>query len=172
SMKADFQHLPLAPATLHILLALAGEDLHGYGIMQEVQRQSEGRYRLGPGTLYDNLARLLRDGLVDESGGEGRRRYYRLTGSGRGDGGVGDRNTGRALASRKSVAKEGVMIRRFYIWLLRLPPPRFREEFAGEMLWIFDQARCDGLGRLVGDAAASLVRQWCFRSGMNGTQAV
>ena len=82
-MKADFEHLPLAPATLHILLALAAEDLHGYGIMQEVQRQSEGRYRLGPGTLYDNLARLLRDGLVDESGGEGRRKYYRLTASGR-----------------------------------------------------------------------------------------
>jgi len=61
------------------------------------------------------------------------------------------------------------MIRRLYIWLLRLHPPRFREEFAGEMLWIFDQARCDGSGRLVGDAAASVVRQWCFRSGMNGT---
>ena len=48
--------LPLSPATLHILLSLAGEDLHGYGIMQEVARQSEGKYKLGPGTLYDNLA--------------------------------------------------------------------------------------------------------------------
>jgi len=82
------QFLPLAPATLHILLALAGENLHGYGIMQEVSRQSEGGYRLGPGTLYDNLARLIDRGLVEEAGArradpDSRRRYYRLTGAGR-----------------------------------------------------------------------------------------
>jgi DNA-binding PadR family transcriptional regulator len=81
--------LPLAPATLHILLALAGEDLHGYGIMQEVSRQSEGLYRMGPGTLYDNLQRLMDEGLVAEAGRrareqESRRRYYRLTALGRG----------------------------------------------------------------------------------------
>jgi DNA-binding PadR family transcriptional regulator len=80
--------LPLAPATLHILLSLAGEDLHGYGIMQEVLRQSEGRYKLGPGTLYDNLQRLMEQGMVQEaarrSGNEDpRRRYYRLTPLGR-----------------------------------------------------------------------------------------
>jgi DNA-binding PadR family transcriptional regulator len=75
--------LPLNPATLHILLALAAEDLHGYGIMQEVQRQSEGRYRLGPGTLYDNLARLLREGLVSEREQQARRKYYRLSAAGR-----------------------------------------------------------------------------------------
>jgi DNA-binding PadR family transcriptional regulator len=45
--------LPLSPAALHILLALAGDDRHGYGIMQEITRQSEGQYKLGPGTLYD-----------------------------------------------------------------------------------------------------------------------
>ena len=55
-MKSVDAFLPLAPAVLHILLALAGEELHGYGIMQEVIRQSEGRYKLGPGTLYDNPA--------------------------------------------------------------------------------------------------------------------
>lgn len=87
-MKQDVQrHLPLAPATLHILLALAGEDRHGYGIMQEVARQSEGRYRVGPGTLYDNLQRLTAQGIVAEveSGPEDdpRRRYYRLTTLGR-----------------------------------------------------------------------------------------
>lgn len=74
--------LPLTPATLHILLALAGEDLHGYGIMQEVSRQSEGQYKLGPGTLYDNLQRLLEQGLVQEVSRvdleQPRRRYYRL----------------------------------------------------------------------------------------------
>src|ERR1700736_6751173 len=74
--------LPLSPATLHILLSLAGEDLHGYGIMQEVARQSEGRYKLGPGTLYENLQRLVRKGVVEPVGEEAddsRRRYYRLT---------------------------------------------------------------------------------------------
>jgi DNA-binding PadR family transcriptional regulator len=78
--------LPLNPATLHILLALAGEDLHGYAIMQEVARQSEGRYKLGPGTLYDNLQRLLDQGLVQERAQErdSRRRYYRLSGLGKG----------------------------------------------------------------------------------------
>jgi DNA-binding PadR family transcriptional regulator len=55
-MKDDFKEfLPLSPATFYILLALSDEDRHGYGIMQEVTRQSEGRYKLGPGTFYDNL---------------------------------------------------------------------------------------------------------------------
>ena len=80
--------LPLAPATLHILLSLAGEKMYGYAIMQEVARQSEGRFRLGPGTLYDNLQRLMKQRLVEETssgaGESGRRRYYRLTGLGRG----------------------------------------------------------------------------------------
>jgi DNA-binding PadR family transcriptional regulator len=76
--------LPLSPAILHILVALSGEDRHGYGIMQEVARQSEGQYKLGPGTLYDNLEKLLGQGIVQEanprsSGGDSRRRYYRLT---------------------------------------------------------------------------------------------
>src|ERR1700724_2795038 len=80
--------LPLAPATLHILLALASENLHGYGIMQEVARQSEGRYKLGPGTLYDNLQKLLDQTLVGEASSrvaddDPRRRYYRLTRFGR-----------------------------------------------------------------------------------------
>lgn len=80
--------LPLSPAVLHILLALSGEDRHGYGIMQEIARQSSGRYKLGPGTLYDNLEKLLEKDLVRESprrpGEEDpRRRYYRLTGTGK-----------------------------------------------------------------------------------------
>jgi DNA-binding PadR family transcriptional regulator len=75
--------LPLTPATLHILLALTGGEMHGYAIMQDVLRQSEGLYKLGPGTLYDNLQRLVRQGLVKELGAktgdeDSRRRYYRL----------------------------------------------------------------------------------------------
>jgi DNA-binding PadR family transcriptional regulator len=75
---------PLNPATLLILLALAGADLHGYAIMQEVSRQSDGKYRLGPGTLYDNLQRLIDLEWVKElDSNDPRRRYYRLTPSGR-----------------------------------------------------------------------------------------
>jgi DNA-binding PadR family transcriptional regulator len=79
---------PLSPATLHILVSLAGEDLHGYGIMQEVARQSEGKYKLGPGTLYDNLQKLLSRSLVEQfrhrsDDDDPRRRYYRLTPQGR-----------------------------------------------------------------------------------------
>jgi DNA-binding PadR family transcriptional regulator len=55
---------PLSAATLHILLALAGGNLHGYGIIKEVARNSDGHYRLGPGTLYDNLKKLISAGLV------------------------------------------------------------------------------------------------------------
>jgi DNA-binding PadR family transcriptional regulator len=55
---------PLSSATLHILLALAGGNLHGYGIIKEVARNSDGHYRLGPGTLYDNLKKLISAGLV------------------------------------------------------------------------------------------------------------
>jgi DNA-binding PadR family transcriptional regulator len=81
--------LPLSPATLHILLSLAAEELHGYAIMQEVQRQSEGKYKLGPGTLYDNLQKMIDRGLVEELGkkpgdDDPRRRYYRLSMLGRG----------------------------------------------------------------------------------------
>jgi len=80
--------LPLSSAALHILLALAGEDLHGYGIMLEIARQSEGIYKIGPGTLYDNLRKLIQSGWVQELGprrgdDDPRKRYYRLTDDGR-----------------------------------------------------------------------------------------
>ncbi len=88
-MKQDLSpFLPLSSAALHILVSLAGDDLHGYGIMQEVKRQSAGQYKLGPGTLYDNLQRLIDWRLVQELGhragdDDPRRRYYRLTSLGR-----------------------------------------------------------------------------------------
>jgi DNA-binding PadR family transcriptional regulator len=80
--------LPLSPATLYILLALVGGELHGYGIMLEAARQSQGQYKLGPGTLYDNLRKLMAQRIVEEfrkrsSGDDPRRRYYRLTDLGR-----------------------------------------------------------------------------------------
>ena len=80
--------LPLGQAALYILLALAGEERHGYGIMQEAARQSHGKYKPGPGTLYDNLQKLMDQGLIEESrrapaNEDPRRRYYRLTSFGR-----------------------------------------------------------------------------------------
>ncbi len=87
-MKEDVREfVPLSTATLHILLSLAGEDRHGYGIMQEVARQSEGKYKLGPGTLYDNLQKLIEGRLVQPVGGrddeDPRRRYYRISSLGK-----------------------------------------------------------------------------------------
>lgn len=87
-MELD-DYRPLAPAMLHILLSLAGEPMHGYGVMQEVLRQSGGRYNLGPGTLYDNLQRLMKQCMVEEVAGpaqeeHSRRRYYRISSFGYG----------------------------------------------------------------------------------------
>lgn len=81
---------PLTPAAFHILLALADGERHGYSIMQEVTAITEGRVRLGPGTLYRSIKALLADGLIEESSerpdpalDDERRRYYRLTRPGR-----------------------------------------------------------------------------------------
>ena len=83
---APASHLPLTPATFQILMALLDGERHGYAIMQEVAERSEGSVRLGPGTLYGSLKRLLELGLVVESGeradpdsDDERRRYYRIT---------------------------------------------------------------------------------------------
>jgi DNA-binding PadR family transcriptional regulator len=79
---------PLSTAAQYILLALASEDLHGYGIIQEIARQTEDSYRIGPGTLYDNLKKLMDAGLVIDAPRSSRskdddRRFYRLTPAGR-----------------------------------------------------------------------------------------
>src|ERR1700750_2142037 len=78
--------LPLRPSVFHILLALSDGDLHGYGIMQEVSEHTGGQIRLGPGTLYGAIKRLLGTGLLvevderpDPELDDERRRYYRLT---------------------------------------------------------------------------------------------
>ncbi len=78
--------LPLTPATFHILLALADGEQHGYGIMKEVEAQTNGQVQLGPGTLYGAIKRLRKEGLIEGSDerpdpalDDERRRYYRLT---------------------------------------------------------------------------------------------
>jgi DNA-binding PadR family transcriptional regulator len=82
--------LPLKTNWFHILLSLAGDDQHGYGIMQEVLDRTGGKVRLWPATLYGSLKRLIETGLIEESDerparefDDARRRYYRLTRLGR-----------------------------------------------------------------------------------------
>jgi len=82
--------LPLTAPVFHILLALADEERHGYGIMQDVARQTDDALQLGPGTLYGCLKRMLAAKLVEESDerpdpelDDQRRRYYRMTPFGR-----------------------------------------------------------------------------------------
>ena len=81
--------LPLTPAVFHVLLALAGGERHGYAIMQEVAARTDGQIKMGPGTLYGTIKRLLEAQLIEESDerpdpqlDDDRRRYYRLTGVG------------------------------------------------------------------------------------------
>jgi len=80
----------LTPAMFHVLLALAGDDLHGYAILKEVELRTEGKVKLSTGTLYGIIKRLLSDGLITElrskpsdPSEDERRRYYRLTARGR-----------------------------------------------------------------------------------------
>ena len=93
---APEEFLPLTPAIAHILLAVADEDRHGYAIMQEVERMTDGGVRMGPGTLYGTVKRMLAAGLLEETDGrpeadwgprrsdnDERRRYYRATALGR-----------------------------------------------------------------------------------------
>jgi DNA-binding PadR family transcriptional regulator len=84
--RAPESQLPLTPATFQILMSLVEGELHGYAIMKEVEESTDGDVRLGPGTLYGSLKRLLETGLVAEGAeradpamGDERRRYYRLT---------------------------------------------------------------------------------------------
>lgn len=80
---------PLTPAVLHILLALSAKERHGYGIMQQVQADSQGKVNMGPGTLYGSLGRMMEAGLIRESEkkvdpkmDDERRVYYKITGKG------------------------------------------------------------------------------------------
>lgn len=81
---------PLTTAVLHILLALSTEERHGYGIMKQVEADSQGKVKMGPGTLYGSLGRMTDAGLVRESAkrvdpamDDERRIYYKVTAAGR-----------------------------------------------------------------------------------------
>jgi DNA-binding PadR family transcriptional regulator len=79
--------LPLTPAVFYILFSLADGEKHGYAVMQQVTVLSDGKFRMGPGTLYTTIQRLLELSLIEETANhderEGRRRYYGLTGAGK-----------------------------------------------------------------------------------------
>ena len=85
--QADIQRfLPLTPVAFEILLAVAERDRHGYAILQDIQRSTNGSMRVNPGTLYRAIARLVDSGLLEETAeqeapdlGDARRRYYALT---------------------------------------------------------------------------------------------
>ena len=86
SSRAPEAFLPLTPAVFQILLALADGERHGYGIMRDITERSQGTVRMGPGTLYGTIQRMLADGLIavaderpDPAHDDERRRYYRLT---------------------------------------------------------------------------------------------
>jgi DNA-binding PadR family transcriptional regulator len=113
--------VPLLPAVFHIMLALAEGGLHGYGIMLEVERLTGGQIRLGPGTLYRSIQRMLVDGLIEEApasraarssssaaADDERRRYYRLTKLGH----AAARAEAERLAALVAVAEERGLLRR------------------------------------------------------------
>jgi DNA-binding PadR family transcriptional regulator len=82
--------LPLAPASFHILISLAEKDRHGYALIQDIADRTAGGVRLGAGTLYRTIQRLLEDGLIveledrpDPEEDDERRRYYRISSFGR-----------------------------------------------------------------------------------------
>jgi DNA-binding PadR family transcriptional regulator len=115
-LKSPQEVVPLTPPVFHILLALADEERHGYGIMQDVANQTGGALQLGPGTLYGCLKRMLAAGLVEESDerpdpalDDERRRYYRMTVLGqRMVRAEAQRLSGAVMAARTKLAGENI----------------------------------------------------------------
>lgn len=99
---------PISPLTMAILLALAKEDQHGYALMQEVEAQTGGVLKPGTGSLYAALERLLDEGLIVDAparqggGGDGRRKYFRMTSAGR----AAARAEARRMAGVLEIARE------------------------------------------------------------------
>ena len=88
--EQQFSQQPLTPAVFHILLSLADGEKHGYGIMKNVEAQTHGQIKMGPGTMYGSIKRMLAAGLIEETEerpdpelDDERRRYYKLTAVGR-----------------------------------------------------------------------------------------
>ena len=89
-MATKNSNAPLTPAVLHILLAVSTQERHGYGIMKQVQADSQEKVKMGPGTLYGSIGRMIKAGLIRESEkkidpemDDERRVYYKITGLGK-----------------------------------------------------------------------------------------
>jgi DNA-binding PadR family transcriptional regulator len=109
---------PLPAAAFQILMSLADDDLHGYEIMRRVEQQTDGRTRIGPGTLYGSIQALLDAGFITEVASRGeagsndeRRRYYRLTTAGR----KAVRDEAERLADVLRVARAKKILRGEYV---------------------------------------------------------
>jgi DNA-binding PadR family transcriptional regulator len=109
---------PLPAAAFQILMSLADDDLHGYEIMRRVEEQTDGRTRIGPGTLYSSIQALLEAGFVaevasrsDENLNDERRRYYRMTAAGR----KAARDEAERLADVLRVARAKKILRGEYV---------------------------------------------------------
>jgi len=109
---------PLPAAAFQILMSLADDDLHGYEIMRRVEEQTDGRTRIGPGTLYSSIQALLDAGFVaevasrsDEHLNDERRRYYRMTAAGR----KAARDEAERLADVLRVARAKKILRGQYV---------------------------------------------------------
>jgi DNA-binding PadR family transcriptional regulator len=103
---------PIAPAVFHILVALADQPRHGYGIMLDVASRTGGKVRMSPGTLYGSIKVMLEDGLIEEINerpaalDDERRRYYRITDEGR-------------TAARREMARMSALISQAQVTSLR-----------------------------------------------------
>lgn len=89
-MATNNSHSPLTPAVLHILLALSVQERHGYGIMKQVEEDSQSKVKMGPGTLYGSIGRMIDAGLISESDkkidpemDDERRVYYKISALGK-----------------------------------------------------------------------------------------
>ncbi len=107
--KPPESNVSLTPAMFHVLLALAGDDLHGYAILKDVELRTNGEVKLSTGTLYGIIKRLLNDGLIAERRerpaaihDDERRRYYRLTAKGRDVAGAEAERLERVVALARS----------------------------------------------------------------------
>lgn len=106
--------VPLTPAVFHIMLALAEGPRHGYALMPEVEKLTHGKVRLGPGTLYRSVQRMLMDGLIEEldypydvTSDDERRRYYRLTKFGKQ---VAQAEAGRLAVLVQAASERGLLL--------------------------------------------------------------
>ncbi len=108
------EQLPLTPLSFHILLALAKDELHGYGILKEIERRTSGQMKTASGALYLAAVRLVEHGLIEESDNrpdpaldDRRRRYYRLTTFGRA---VASAEANRLVELARAAAESGLLV--------------------------------------------------------------